>query len=90
METSSNNGKYQPKNGDISVFVNDKGDNPKRPDYTGTLTLDGTDYKVKFWKTIAKKGVNAGSVFLSGNVEPKEVTETTTEQNAALEAFTID
>ena len=83
---SSNNGKYQPKNGEISVFVNDKGDNPNRPDYTGTLTLDGTDYKVKFWKTIAK---TSGQVFLSGNVEPKEGGAVTTEQKAALDAFTI-
>jgi hypothetical protein len=85
MEMSSNNGKYQPKNGEISVFVNDKGDNPKRPDFTGTLTLDGTDYKVKFWKTIAK---TSGQVFLNGNVEPK-TTEVTADQKAALDAFGV-
>ena len=86
MEMSSNNGPYQPKNGEISVFTNDKGDNPKRPDYTGTLTIDGKTFRVKFWKTIAK---TSGQVFLSGNVEPKEANVPTTEQKAALDAFSI-
>jgi hypothetical protein len=26
---------YELEDGNISLFVNDKGDNPKRPDYTG-------------------------------------------------------
>jgi len=89
MEMSSNNNKatkYQPKDGDISIWVNDKGDNPKRPDYTGTLLLNGTEFKVKFWKTISK---TSGQVFLSGNVEPKEGEAVTAEQKAALDAFTI-
>ena len=84
--SSNNNGAYVPKDGEISVFVNDKGDNPNRPDYTGTLTLDGKTFKVKFWKTIAK---TSKQVFLSGKVEPKEATAPTTEEKAALDAFTI-
>ena len=86
MSSNNNKGAYVPKDGEISVFVNDKGDNPKRPDYTGTLTLDGKTFKVKFWKTIAK---TSGQVFLSGNVEPKDGAAVTNEQKAALDAFTI-
>lgn len=29
---------YEPKNGDGTLFINDKGDNPARPDRTGYVT----------------------------------------------------
>lgn len=64
METSS---KYQPKNNEISIWRNDKGDNPNRPDWTGTLTHEGQTFKVKFWKTMPKSG---GDVYLNGKIEP--------------------
>jgi hypothetical protein len=38
------------------LFKNDKGDNPKRPDYTGTINIDGTDYKLAAWIKDGKKG----------------------------------
>lgn len=50
------------------LFVNDKGDNPKRPDYWGRLTLAGTEYKLAGWKkTNDKQGT-----FLSIKVETND------------------
>lgn len=82
MESSN---KFIPQDGDIAVWKNDKGENPKRPDYTGKLTLDGTDYNVKFWTTVPKSG---GEVFLSGKVEPR-VTEETEAETAKKAAFSL-
>lgn len=31
------------------LFINDKGDNPKRPDRTGTINIDGKEYKLSAW-----------------------------------------
>lgn len=39
-----------------ALFLNDKGDNPKRPDYTGKLNVEGVDYKVSGWINKSKNG----------------------------------
>ena len=33
----------------FALFKNDKGDNPKRPDYRGEITLNGAVYKMSAW-----------------------------------------
>ena len=38
------------------LFPNDKGDNPKRPDMTGNLEIDGTKYRVSAWQKTSQKG----------------------------------
>jgi uncharacterized protein (DUF736 family) len=38
------------------LFHNDKGDNPKRPDMTGSLEIDGTKYRVSAWSKTSQKG----------------------------------
>lgn len=48
-----------------ALFTNDKGDNPKRPDMTGTLNIEGTDYRLSVWKREAK----SGQTFLSISAE---------------------
>lgn len=40
----------------FALFKNDKGDNPKRPDYRGELTLNGAVYKMSCWLAEDKKG----------------------------------
>ena len=30
----------------FTLFKNDKGDNPKRPDYTGNANVDGIEFKI--------------------------------------------
>jgi len=49
------------------LFENDKGDNPKRPDRTGKINIDGTWYKLAGWVREGNKGR-----FLSGTVQPME------------------
>ncbi len=38
------------------LFRNDKEGNEKRPDYTGTINIDGTEYRLAAWIKDGKKG----------------------------------
>jgi hypothetical protein len=41
---------YQPQPNTFTLFANDKGDNPKRPDYRGELIMpDGTKMRLSAW-----------------------------------------
>ena len=52
-----------------ALFKNDKGDNPKRPDYTGSYTDEnGKDFRVSAWVKTDKNGKS----FMSFNTQPKE------------------
>lgn len=51
----------------IAIFKADKGSNPKRPDYTGSLNCNGTDFNVSLWMRESKTGTK----FLSGQIQPK-------------------
>ena len=47
------------------LFKNDKGDNANRPDYTGTITLEGgKEMSLSAWVRTSAKGVN----FMSGQM----------------------
>jgi hypothetical protein len=60
---------YTPQPNTFTLFVNDKGDNPKRPDYRGDAVLpDGTKMKLSCW---LKEAAN-GKKFLSGKMEPMQ------------------
>ena len=50
------------------LFKNDQGDNPKRPQYRGSLNVGGTDYNISAWIRESRKD---GSKFMSLSVEPK-------------------
>jgi hypothetical protein len=47
---------FELKEGQGSLFKNDKGDNPKRPDYRGELNIEGTVYELAAWIKEGKKG----------------------------------
>ena len=49
------------------LFKNDKGDNPKRPDYTGTANVDGIEFSISGWIREGQKGK-----FISGSVQLKD------------------
>jgi hypothetical protein len=51
----------------FTLFINDKGDNDKRPDRTGTLNVDGVEYFIDGWIKQGKKGP-----FLSGKIKRKD------------------
>ena len=52
------------------LFRNDKGDNPKRPDYTGKINVNGVEAKLSAWVREGAKGK-----FLSVTATPVEVEE---------------
>lgn len=49
------------------LFKNDKGDNPKRPDYRGKLYLGGEEYKLSAWIREQKDG--SGKKYMRGQIE---------------------
>lgn len=58
---------YEHKEGQGSLFQNDKGDNPKRPDIKGTLMWKGELLELAGWQKDGKNGW-----FYSLNAKPKE------------------
>jgi hypothetical protein len=59
---------YTPQPNTFTLFANDKGDNPKRPDYRGDIVLpDGTKMRLSAW---IRESRNGERKFLSGKVEP--------------------
>ena len=63
---------YERKDGDMTLFANDKGGNDKRPDYKGTALLNGVEYEVALWNRVSQKG----TAFLSGSIKPATKKET--------------
>jgi hypothetical protein len=59
---------YDPRNTWI-LSRNKKGDNPKRPDYRGTVTIEGVEYELAGW---IREKKSDGSKFMSGTVKPKQ------------------
>lgn len=57
---------YEQKDGSGALFRNDKGDNPKRPDYRGSITLAGVEYELAGW---LKPGKSGTFLSLSGKVK---------------------
>jgi hypothetical protein len=51
-----------------ALFRNDKKGNEKRPDYKGTINVNGTDYWLSAWLKSSK----AGAKYMSLSVQPKE------------------
>jgi len=57
---------YELEDGKMSLFKNDKGDNPKRPDYTGKGMYKGEEVHLSMWKSTSKNGLE----YLSGRINP--------------------
>ena len=51
------------------LFKNDKGNNPKRPDYRGTANWKGSEFVISGW---IKESSKDGSKFLSLRFEEKQ------------------
>jgi len=52
---------------------NDKGDNPSRPDYRGSINVNGADFWLSAWIKDGREGTKLeGQKYLSISVKPKE------------------
>lgn len=51
-----------------ALFKNDKGDNPNRPDYKGTINVNGKAHWLSAWLKTSKAGKN----YMSLEVQPKD------------------
>ncbi len=47
---------YEQRDNSGNLFRNDKGDNPKRPDYTGKALVNGVPMKISAWIKEGKTG----------------------------------
>ena len=56
---------YEQEDGKIAVFVNDKGDNPNRPDMTGRGMVWGKAVEISLWHSTSKSGVD----YMSGRIQ---------------------
>ena len=52
-----------------AIFKNDKQGNDKRPDYKGSLNVEGVDYWISCWLQKSKRD---GTTFMSAKVERKD------------------
>jgi hypothetical protein len=59
--------KYEVKDGEGSLFKNDKKAKDTDADYNGSARLNGTDYSINGWKKQARSGVN----YLKLSLRPK-------------------
>ena len=66
----------------FALFKNDKGDNEKRPDYTGTITLEGgKEMRLSAWLRESKSGVT----YMSGQMSEPYDGPKTNNQSAPQE-----
>jgi|SRR5687768_2669713 len=63
-----------------SIWKNDKKETDKHPDFTGSLNVNGVDYRVSAWKR--KEGANPKAPALSFTVKPKEEQQQSISQRA--------
>lgn len=58
---------YVQKEGQGSLFRNDKSGNESRPDYRGSITVNGVEYELAAWIKEGNKGK-----FMSISAKPKQ------------------
>ena len=75
---------YEHKEGKATLFKNDKGDNPNRPDYSGDGMYKGELVKIAMWVNINDKGERRMSL----NIEPKQQRQEQPKQESP--AFSTD
>jgi uncharacterized protein (DUF736 family) len=68
------------------LFKNDKQGNESRPDYRGTLNVNGQDFWISAWVKSSK----AGNKYMSLSVQPKEAKAETERQSAAPASAAFD
>jgi hypothetical protein len=69
-----------------ALFKNEKEGKESRPDYKGTLNVNGTDYWISSWIKSSKAGVK----YMSLSVQPKEGRAATPERAESKPSITDD
>ena len=73
---------YEQEEGKVSLFKNDKGDNDKRPDYTGKCMVKGEILHLSMWESTSKGGLK----YLSGRInEPYNGGGSSTTSSASVD-----
>jgi uncharacterized protein (DUF736 family) len=54
-----------------SLFVNDKKKSENGPDYTGSMNVEGVEYRLSGWKKTAKTGTKFLSLSVQAKVEAR-------------------
>lgn len=70
---------YEMRDGDFNLFINDKGDNDKRPDMRGKAMIDGVTYRISAWG----RKTQEGKKWLSGKIEIDDREHDATPERAA-------
>lgn len=70
-----------------ALHKNDKGDNPNRPDYKGSLNVDGQEFWLSAWIRDKKDG---SGKFMSLQIEPKQQQQQATSKPRAKQASEVD
>lgn len=68
-------------NNTFALFKNDKGDNEKRPDYTGTVNVNGEEMRISGWIRESKNGLK----YISGQLQAANSAPYGTAKNTANE-----
>lgn len=67
---------YEIKDNSFSLFLNDKGGNDKRPDWSGKGKIGGKEVRVSVWKRTSQSGIE----YLSGSIEELQKAEAPKEE----------
>jgi len=77
---------YEKKDGDISIFANDKQGNDKRPDFKGSALIDGKEYDVALWTRQSQ----SGRKYISGSIKLKQDKQEPKKEVEEIKSFDDD
>lgn len=60
---------YEMNNGDLSLFVNDRKESDRHPDYKGKALIEGTLYDVAVWRRTDRNG----NEYFSGKISVRQM-----------------
>jgi len=55
----------------FTLLKNDQGDNPKRPNYTGNLNVDGIEFRISGWVREGANGISGAVAIVEAKAEER-------------------